>query len=271
MHHRAALKDRGGVPPYLFTAQTGEAYITAHIDHAMNNPLFVYYDEQGKLVRLPSGTWTSFNALREKGLNTATNYFFAESILWPDVKIAALKDKNGQVNGHRYEARMFGVGIHQHQSAQLITAAPAFDKEFASKIDALLKRAGFDLQTPESLKAPLEKAYQSARNHNGHFLDIPYGNTSMQAFAKDFADLLEQSTLMQNFEEEIQPLLTICRTGYTDSKVNAHLFNTMDKALKFQREYDPAIFENPNACAYTLFENVLNREYTQMSANCSGL
>ncbi len=35
MHHRAALGDRGGIPPYLYTAQTGEDYIDAHINHVI--------------------------------------------------------------------------------------------------------------------------------------------------------------------------------------------------------------------------------------------
>jgi hypothetical protein len=258
MHHRAALGRRGGVPPYIYTAKTGEDYINSHIDHVMNNPLFVYYDEKGNLIRLPSGTWTSFNKLRDQGLNTATNYYFSESILWPDVKIAALKNNAGEVINHRYEARMFGVGLHQHHSALLIMAALAFDPEFAQKIDALLARYGFDLSTPETLKTLLENAYSAAREHNGKFLDIPYGQGQMGTFARDFADLIENAALMQDFEDELTPLLTICRTGYTDSKVNALLFDTLEKAKNFQRTYDPAIFKNPNLCSHILFEKEIS-------------
>ena len=254
MHHRNALANRGGVPPYLFTAQTGDEYIQNHIDHVMNNPLFVYYDENGKLTRLPSGSWLTFNQLREKGLNTATNYFFSESILWPDVKVAALKNEGGEVINHRYEARMIGVGIHQHQTALLVIAALAFNDAFAETIDALLNETGFDQLSPESLKTPLDNAYAAARNHNGQFLNIPYGNATMHDFAKKFASALEATSFLQSFESEIAPLIEICNTGCTDSKVNALLFNTLDKAKDFQRSYDPAIFENPNQNARMVFE-----------------
>lgn len=268
MHHRAALGERGGVPPYIYSAKTGQDYIHSHIDHVMNNPLFVYYDEKGDLIRLPSGTFTSFNELRDQNLNTSTNYFFSQSILWPDVKIAALKDDNEEVVNHRYEARMFGVGLHQHQTAQLIMAALAFDSAFAEKIDELLGRYGFDLSNPEALKAPLENAYKAAREHNGHFLDIAYGQGQMNDFARDFANLIEESSLMHGFEDELAPLLTICRSGCTDSKVNALLFDTLDKAKAFQRSYDPAIFENPNQCAHTLFEKEISTHPRRMEA-CS--
>jgi len=259
MHHRTSLKDRGGVPPYIYSAKTGDDYIHGHGDHVINNPLFVYYDEHGKLIRLPSGTWTSFNKLREQGLNTATNYFFAESILWPDIKIAALKDENNQVVNHRYEARMFGVGLHQHQTALLLTATLAFDPEFAKQVDILLARSGLNQMQPKTLQKPLEAAYKAAQNHNGRFLNVPYGNTTMLAFAQKFATLIENSTYLEGLRDELGPLLTICHTGCTDSKVNALLFNTLESALTFQRDYDPVIFKNPNLCAYTLFEKQLKK------------
>ena len=254
MHHRASLKGRGGIPPYVFSAKTGEEYITSHIHHVMNNPLFVHYDENGALQKLPSGEWTNFRQLAERGLNTATNYYFSESILWPDVKIAALKDAKGEVVNHRYEARMFGVGLHQHQTALLITAALGFDEAFADAVDSLLIQSDFPLDAPELLKKPLEAAYKAARTHNGKFLDIAYGNTSMHEFAKKFAELLERSSLMMGFEDELLPLLTICQTGCTDSKVNALLFSTLDKVLEFQKSYDSTLFENPNQCARMAFE-----------------
>ena len=268
MHHRAALKDRGGIPPYVFTAKTGDEYIRSHVDHVMNNPLFVYYNEKGKLVRLESGKWVTFNELRDKGLNTATNYFFSESILWPDVKIAALKDNQGRVINHRYEARMFGVGLHQHQTMLLITAALAYDEALAKKVDALLLQYGFDLKAPNLLKAPLDKAYKDALNHDQKFLDIPYGKRTMAEFAKDFADLIESSDFIAGHENAIAPFLLICRTGCTDSKVNALLFDTLDKAIDFQRSYDAEIFEDPHLCARMIFEQDIQTR-TGKSSYCS--
>lgn len=268
MRHRAALKDKGGCPDYAFTAKNGQDYIKSHVENVMNNPLFVYYDEDGKLIRLPSGEWESFNSLREKGLNTATNYYFSESILWPDIKIAALKDSNDQVTGHRYEARMIGVGIHQHQSAMLIVAGLAFNPAFAEKTDRLLASYGFDPTAPESSKTNLNTAYENARNHGGKFLDIGYGNGSMIDFTKAFADLLEEAYLASPLENALAPILSICRTGCTDAKINRALFPTMGAVLDFQRNYDPAIFKNTDSCAHMLFEQEIQKKYpTQMGCS----
>ncbi len=268
MHHRSALKERGGVPPYVYTAQTGEAYIRDHIAHVMDNPLFVYYNEAGDLVRLPSGTWTSFNALRAKGLNTATNYFFAQSILWPDVKIAALKDTDDHVTGHRFEARMFGVGLHQHQTALLIVAALAYDPAFYEAVRVLLKTIGFDLSAPETLKTPLEAAYHSARHHNGQFLDIPYGSGQMRDFARSFGTLLSAASLLKDFQTECAPLLEICETGNTDSKINALSCDTLDKANTFQKLIDPVVLENPNQNSANLFAKTLGKS-TRTPLHCA--
>lgn len=263
MHHRAALGARGGIPPYIFKAKTGQDYVLSHIDQVMTNPLFVYYNEMGELVRLPEGQWITFNDLRERGLNTATNYYFSESILWPDVKIAALKDDEERVVNHRYEARMLGVGLHQHQSALLIVAALAYDENFASLTNFLLKEAGFDLSDPASLRKPLEKAYHNALHHNGRFMDIGYGSMNMNDFARKFADLMENSFILQGLEEEAAPILEICRNGWTDSKVNAHLFPTLEQVKNFMRHHDPSLFEDPNTNAYRLFHKDLGLETTR--------
>lgn len=266
MYHRTTLKSRGGVQPYIFTAQTGDEFIRAHIDAVMNNPLFFYYKHNGEYALLPAGTFTSFNALRKQVLNTAANYFFAQSVLWPDVKIAALKDEEENVNGHRFEARMFGVGLHQHQTMLLITAALAYDPVFASGVDLLLRKFSFDQNKPETLQKPLMAAYSAAREHDGQFLDIQYGTGTMAAFARKFADLLEASSLLSEFTEEILPLLTILRTGWTDSKVNAVMFPTLEKALDFQRNFDPEIFKNPNQNAMNLFEKELKAQNPGLSS-----
>ena len=260
MHHRASLMDKGGCPDYVFTAQTGEEYIRAHIHHVMNNPLFVYYDGEGKLIRLPSGTWESFESLREKGLNTATNYFFAQSILWPDVKIAALRNKQDQVVAHRYEARMIGVGIHQHISALLIVAGLAFDPIFAEKTDQLLAQHGFDWGDPETTKSHLENAYTAAREHNGQFLNIAYGNAQMIDFTQKFADLIENSYSGTALESATTPITSIARTGCTDAKINQILFNNLDSVLDFQRNYDPTIFDDTSQCAHMIFKEQLEEK-----------
>ena len=262
MTHRrnGLLEGRGDVPSYVFTAKSGEEFIQNHIDHVFNNPLYVYYDEEGALNRLPVGEWSSVNKLKERGLNIASNYYFAETVLWPDVKIATLKDETtDEINGHRYEARMFGVGAHQHQSAFLVTSALAFNEVFAEKIDRLLASYGFDMNNAPLARKNLDTAYENARNHDGKFFDITYGSGSMADFAAEFADLIENAYTGDEFDEELAPLLTICRTGCTDAKVNRLLFPTMNDILTFQGEHDPNLLNNPNSCAYMMFEKEIKK------------
>lgn len=266
-------ENRGGVPPYVFTAQNGEEFTRAHIHHAMNNPLFMYYNEKGLLTGVPSGDWSvTFESLREKGLNTASNFFLAQSIMWPDVKIAALKDDAGEVYAHRYEARMFGVGNHQPQTAHLITSALAFDEEFASTTDELLKNFGLDQKdnlnkTYQGIKA----AYLAAENNDGAFFDIPYGTGRMLDFTKNFAQLLENLAERHDMQDELLPAITICRTGCTDSKVNRCLFQNYDEVMNFQKNYDPHIFEDPNLSASMIFEDKITaKKQEEGRAACCG-
>jgi hypothetical protein len=93
----------------------------------------------------------------------------------------------------------------------------------------------------------------------------------MAAFARKFADLLEASPLIGDFAEEIFPLLTILRTGWTDSKVNAAMFPTLEKALDFQRRFDAEIFKNPNQNALGLFERELRAPLSFFTGRTEGI
>ena len=185
--------------------------------------------------------------------------------MWPDVKVATLKDTQGAVTGHRYEARMFGVGMHQHQSAYIITSALAFDAAFASQVDELLER--YDLVDFSSVLT----AYDNARNHNGAFFYVAYGNGKMADFARDFADLLEPIVEEAGLIDEAQPLLRICRSGCSDAKVNRFLFPTLKDVQAFQKSYDSSIFDDSNQCAAMVFERDIERESerTGVSATCA--
>ena len=100
LRHHGLGQGRGNVPPYVFTARSGAEFVENHINHVMNNPLFMYYNSEGRLTGVPSGDWSvTFNSLKERGLNSASNYYLAQSLMWPDVKIATLKGESGQITG----------------------------------------------------------------------------------------------------------------------------------------------------------------------------
>lgn len=265
LRHQGLTEGRGGVPPYVFSAKSGEEFVRAHIDHVMNNPLFMYYDRDGGLNRVPSGDWgVTFNALKNQGLNIASNYYLAQSIMWPDVKIATLKNDAGDITGHRYEARMFGVGTHQHQSAFIITSALAFHEKFAAQVDELLTRYGLD-----TYEAVIE-AYAAAREHEGKFFDVAYGNAQMIDFAREFADLIEPVAEEMGLDDETQPILEICRSGCTDGKVNRLLCPSLDDVIAFQRGYKPSVFNNPNQCAKMMFDREIKQEKSRLGFGACG-
>ena len=142
---------------------------------------------------------------------------------------------------------MFGVGNHQPQTAYLITAALAYDLEFAIGVDELLKAYGMDQkQNLTHTYNSVKEAYVAAENHNGAFFDIPYGTGRMNEFAKSFANLLEEIAERHDMIDELMPAITICRSGCTDSKVNRFLLGTYENVLAFQKNYDPHIFDDPN-------------------------
>ncbi len=270
LRHQGLQQGRGGVPSYVFEAKSGDEYIEAHVNHVMNNPLFMYYDLDGGLQRVPSGDWSvTFNSLRSRGLNTTSNYNLGQSVLWPDIKIAALKDAAGTTFSHRYEARMFGVGIHQHQSAYIITSALAFDEGFARGVDSLLDSYGFNSGSGVQGYALVMKSYQAARDHNGQFMDIEYGQGRMIDFAREFADLVEEMADANNLTEEVNPILSICRTGCTDGKINRLMFPTLEDVIQFQAEYDPEIFNNSNNSARSYFEEAAPKYGRFATSSCS--
>lgn len=254
MTYRASLGELGGIPPYIFTAQSGEEMIEHHITNVFDGPLFTYFDETDKQIRLPNEQWTSFRKLAERGLNTERNYYLAQSILWRDIAIRPLKDAAGEtVIGHRFEARMFGTGMHQPQTAALITGGLAFLDSYGEAVDALLKTHGFDVDNPAASQTLLQDAYHHAQHHKGRFFDIPYGTGSMTDFARQFADITEEFYNGMEWDHHLTPLLHICRSGMTDARINWECFSTLDEVITFQKKYDESWLESPDFCNDLLF------------------
>jgi len=187
--------------------------------------------------------------------------------MWPDVKVATLKDGAGNVTGHRYEARMFGVGIHQHQSAFIITSALAFDDNFAAGVDELLSRYGFSGDDLAASYELLLKSYKCAREHGGKFFDIEYGTGVMSNFAKEFAKLMEGLADDIDMKQELKPVIDICRSGCIDGKVNRVLFPELKDIIEFQKHYNKNIFDNPNHCARAVFSKIFKHKLTNACAS----
>lgn len=245
MDYRAALGKLGGIPDYVFTARTGAEMVDAHIKSVFDAPLFTFFDESGKQRRLPDREWTSFRALAERGLNTERNYFLAQSTLWRDIAIRPLRDAAGNTTGHRLEARMFGVGMHQHATAAMITGGLAFDEKVAAETDRLLERFGFHIEEPGRSRAALDEAYRAARNRGGRFFGIACGTGIMADFARDFAAIMEAAF---GDDTHVAPLLHICRTGMTDSRVNRERFGSLREIAAFQKSYDESWFDGFSGC-----------------------
>jgi len=153
---------------------------------------------------------------------------------------------------------MFGVGIHQHNTAGLITGALAFQGTFGDKIDELLIRYGFDFDgKEEDTRLYIRNSYDAARAHNNKFFDIAFGNGNMSDFAKDFADILEESLAGKGFEAELAPILNICRNGMTDTKVNRLLFPALTDIQNHQSNFNADIFTNTAQSNAMLFADKL--------------
>ncbi len=242
---RSSLGFRGGIPPHFWTAESGEDYIGGHIEQVMSGAMFAYFERDGTLVRLPNGNYTNFLELQMAGqeLNTLSNYFLAQSTLWPDIKIAQITGDSGEVTGHRYEARMFGSGPHQYASAVVIVRALAFNQNFASRVSRLLKEFGFYCDSPASSRQLLEESYLQARVHGGRYFSIRYGIGTMRDFAGMFAEALEEFFSEEpEYRKFSEPLLHICRTGRTDAFANRKYLSGYEHVLDFLKNIPDNFF-----------------------------
>lgn len=258
MHYRAQLGQRGFIADYIFSAQTGEELIRAHLNEVVSTPMFTWIGQDGEFVQAAPGGLKSFRDLAGEGLNTQANFELAESMLWHDVKIAGLRDADNNVQGYRYEARMFGVGAHQHATAPLIVGALAFDDDFASKTDALLLEHGFDVARPWRSRDILLSAYKNALTRGGDFMNIDYGLRPMIDFSRRFGALLSDCYAGRGLDVHLRPLLHIAETGRTDGRVNAETFYALKDVKNFQRHYRSFVLDQPAVCADMLIRGEMN-------------
>ena len=217
----------GGISPAFKNSSNAEELITNHIAQVFDAPMFFAYDTEGNMLRSTKGNILTFRKLAEEGLNTQTNYELAESFLYNDIKICNLRDEAGAVVGKRIEVRAADSGLHQPASTLLLTAAVVPDGKTADAFDALLKDYGFT-GNPRDDGALLETARRGAIEHNGRFMDVPFGTGTLRDFAADVAGLVEAHySADKTVAPEVSKLCDVLLTGECDAKAFARKYPTL--------------------------------------------
>jgi hypothetical protein len=218
----------GGIADSFLKSSTAEELIRNHINAVFETPMFFAYDLDGSLLRPEKGKVFTFRELIGKGLNTQSNFELAESFIYNDVKICNLRDAEAQVVGKRIEVRAADSGLHQPSSVLLLTAALIPDGKTAEAFDALLKDYGFTGNPPQDA-ALLQEARRAAVDHQGKFMDIPFGTGSLREFAADVAGLVSGHYASErSVAPDVAKLCDLLLSGECDAKIFAARYPTLD-------------------------------------------
>lgn len=246
---RQALGERGLVPDIFFESRGAEDFISRFYTRILNRPMYAWLEgETYRSADAGRQTPPSFEDLKARGLNTTSNALQALSMDWPFQKLAKIRSSSGEILGERLETRDIDPGNHQPFTAALAVLLPAMSAECGAEIDALLASYGFDVENPGQSRDAFKEAVAAATHRGDRFLDIPYGVSSMAAFAKDYGHILQRHARIAGVEDYLAPLVHICETGRTDAKVLAERLKTYEDVLNFQKHYDPGIFRDPKLC-----------------------
>ena len=256
MNYRASLGHLGGVPDYVFTAENGEDFIKSHIEDVLTTRVFSIFDHDGKQIKLPENQWKSLRDLESEGLNTEQNYVQVQSMMWRDVAIKPFRDERGGLSQHRYEARMFGAGMHQHATAAFIVSGLAFNPDYMADVQALLREFGFKAGTPVETKARLLASYTSARQHDNKFFGVPYGSGIMRDFAREFGQITTRAyqNASDGLKQYLAPLSYICETGMCDTRAHAEHLCNLEMVKNLQLSHNNRCINNARYCAGMYYE-----------------
>ncbi|HYD19110.1 MAG TPA: glutamate-cysteine ligase family protein [Patescibacteria group bacterium] len=217
----------GGISAAFLKAANPEQFIRNHIHEVFDNPMFFAYCEDGSLMRSTKDNVLTFRKLVDMGMNTLTNYELAETFLYNDIKIANVRDAEGQVVGKRVEIRAADSGLHQPASTLLLTAALIPDGATAAKFDRLLKDYGFT-GNPVADAGLLKAARKSAVEHNGRFMDVAFGTGRLRDFAADVAGLVvSHYERDRGVQAEVSKLAEVLLSGNSDAKLNVAKYPTL--------------------------------------------
>lgn len=217
----------GGTSPAFLKSENAEQYIRNHVTEVFDAPMIFAYGHDGAMVPTTKDNILTFRKLASMGLNTQANYELAETFLYNDIKIAGIRNHDGDTIGKRVELRAADSGLHQPFSTLLLTAAVIPDGKTAEAFDALLKDYGFT-GNPK-LDAPLLlQARKDAVEHNGRFMDVPFGTGRLRDFAADVAGLVvAHYDRDRSVAPEISKLAEVLLTGESDAKRNAQKYKTL--------------------------------------------
>lgn len=233
LRHGMAIGNRGGIPDFFLTAQTGEELVEKYHQWTFGQKLIAQYNAAGTELTVPAkNEQRSFfeHIAKNDGLNTKTNEEFAATFVWPHIKLAYIKNNAQEIIGTRFEVRLTDNGPWQKNALPLVVAAVAMDEQCGKEVDKLLRRYGFDVDqpTPDS-RQKVEAAIQSAINYGDEF-----GTGSRSGFTRQFGQLVEQAYKRHpdtNLSKDLQPFLDVCDSGRTDAQIRRNLHVSRPMAL----------------------------------------
>lgn len=236
----------GGLSEAFLKATNGAEFIQNHIQEVFQAPMHFAYDLDGNLFPASKEKPITFEGLIAQGLNTQSNYELAESFLYNDIKICNLRDEAGAVIGKRMEVRGADSGLDQPVMAALLTTAIVPNGDAAKEFDALVKSYGFTGCPKED--APLLRAARDAVvNHNGNFMDVPFGKDpktgaakSLRSFAADVAGIVAKRYEAEpQLAKDVSRLVDVLLTGDCDAKIFAAKFPTLEDAKDYMMQSAP--------------------------------
>lgn len=236
----------GGLSEAFLKATNGAEFIQNHILEVFQAPMHFAYDLDGNLFPASKEKPITFEGLIAKGLNTQSNFELAESFLYNDIKICNLRSEAGDVVGKRMEVRGADSGMDQPVMAALLTAAIVPQGDAAKAFDALVKSYGFTGCPKED--APLLRAARDAVvNHNGKFMDVPFGKDpvtgapkSLREFAGDVAVIVAKRYEAEpQLAKDVSRLVDVLLTGDCDAKIFAATFAKLEDAKDYMMQAAP--------------------------------
>lgn len=222
-HPRAAwygaFGDVGGIPDSLLKAKDGDDFIRRHAQQVFNNDMLFYYDQQGEIV------WPEkplpFADLAKIGLNTRSNYDLSESFLYHDLKVCNIRDENGIATGKRVEFRGFDSGVLSTLTAHAFVGLLLRDEHANAELQGLLMTCGM---TPDcdDFADNLIKARAAAAHHNGKYLDVAYGRSTLRAMCAELAGILDRACQRQpNACPQLAQLIALAQRGTSLAALNS--------------------------------------------------